>query len=91
MLNNTELTLEEKVDRILKYQKRIHHLAIVKVVFGFLTFFVIVILPIIGVLYVGDYIANSVGLSMQEIGDTLKRVKDLTDLGGIDGIKSFLN
>jgi len=40
-------TINEKLDRILDYQKNAHRWAIVKGVFNFLLFFVLVILPII--------------------------------------------
>ena len=86
-----EMTLDEKIDKILKYQKRLHHMAVVRAIFSFLTFFVIVVLPIIGILYLGEYITNTLGLSMEEIGETLKRVQSLTELGGLDGLKNFLN
>ena len=86
-----DMNLEEKVDELLKYQRKIHHMAIAKTIFSFLTFFVIVVLPILGVIYLGNYIADSVGLSLQEIGETLKRVRSLTDIGGIDSLKDFLN
>lgn len=87
-----DMTLEEKVDAILKYQKRLHHMAILKVIFSALTFIILVVLPVIGIYYLSDYIANSVGLSMQEIGETLQRAKSLTDFGeDIDNLKSFLN
>lgn len=91
MQNKEDMTLEEKIDEILVYQRKAHRMAVLHSVFTFLTFFVLIILPIIGAIYIGDYIASSIGLSMQEIGTTLKKVKSITDLGNVDTLKDFLN
>lgn len=84
------MTLEEKVDELLKYQKRLHHMAVIRAVFGFLIFFVIVILPILGFFYLADYLGDTVGLSLTEVGETLKRVQSLTEIGSVEGFKNFL-
>jgi hypothetical protein len=89
-----DMTLEEKVDELLKYQRRLHHMAVLKTVFSVLTFVILVILPLIGIYYMTDYLASSMGLSLSEIGETLQRVKHLTDLGSIDNLdnlRGFLN
>lgn len=85
-----EMTLEQKVDELLKYQRRLHHIAIARMIFTFLTFFILVVLPIIGFYYVAQHLKANLGLSISEIGDTLKQVKDLTDLNTMDGIRNFL-
>ena len=85
-----DMTLDEKVDEILKYQRRIHHIAVMRVVFSILIFFVIVILPILGFYYLANYLGDAVGLSLTEIGETLKRVKSITDIGGVDTLKNLL-
>ena len=91
MSNLEEMTLEEKVDELLKYQKRIHHIAVTRTVFSILTFVILVILPIFGFFYLADYLGNAVGLSLTEVGDTLKKVKSITDINGLDGLKNLLN
>ncbi len=85
-----QMTLEEKVDELLVYQRKIHHMAILKTVFSGLTFLILVVLPVVGVYYLANHLTETIGLSLTEIGDTLKRVKSLTDLGGIDNLKNFL-
>ena len=85
-----EMTLEEKVDELLKYQRRIHHIAIIRAVFSVLIFLVIVVLPILGFYYLADYLSDAVGLSLTEVGETLKRVKSITDISGVDGLKNLL-
>lgn len=84
------MTLDQKVDELLKYQRRIHHIAITRAVFSILTFVIIVVLPILGFFFLADYLGDAVGLSLTEIGDTLKRVKSITDIGGVDSLKNFL-
>jgi predicted nucleic acid-binding Zn ribbon protein len=50
MTNNTmtddQLTLEEKVDEILKYQRRMYRAQIIKSVINFILFMVFIVLPI---------------------------------------------
>lgn len=77
-----DMTLEEKVDELLKYQRRIHHAMIVRAVIGVLMFLFIVILPLWGI----HYALNQLGLSLAEIGDTLEKVQTLTDF---DTLKSL--
>lgn len=84
------MTLEQKVDELLRYQKKLHHIAIARMVFTFLTFFILVVLPIIGFYYLAEHFKQNIGLSMSEIGDTLKQVKSLTELSSMDGIRNFL-
>lgn len=86
-----EMTLDEKVDEILKYQRRLHHMAIIRAIFSFLIFLIIVVLPIVGFYYLADYLSNAVGLTLTEVGETLKRVKSITDISGLDGLKNLLN
>lgn len=79
------------MDELLKYQRRIHHIAIIRAVFSILTFVVLVVLPILGFFYLADYLSNAVGLSLAEVGDTLKKVKSITDINGLDGLRNLLN
>ena len=85
-----EMTLDEKVDEILKYQRRLHHLAIARIVFSFLTFFVLVILPIFGFYYLMEHLRDNIGLNLSELSDTLQKVKEATDIGAVDDLKNLL-
>ncbi len=53
------MSLEEKVDKILSYQRSARRWAIFHSVISFLFFFVFVILPIIGSFYLFNYIKSS--------------------------------
>ena len=90
MTSIEEMTLEEKVDELLKYQRKLHHMAIIKAIFSGLTFLILVVLPILGAYYLADYLGNAFGLSLAEIGETLKKVKSITDINGVDSLKSLL-
>jgi len=85
-----DMTLEEKVDELLKYQKRIHHIAIIRAVFSILIFLILVVLPILGFYYMADYLRETIGLSLTDVGETLKRVKSITEINGLDGLKNLL-
>ncbi|MFH0837825.1 MAG: hypothetical protein V1880_00990 [Patescibacteria group bacterium] len=85
-----DMTLEEKVDAILKYQKSLHRMAIIRSVFGFLIFFVLVVLPIYGVFYLMDYLRNTMGFSFTEIGETLNHIKNITEGGNIESLKNLM-
>ena len=89
-MNLEEMTLEEKIDEILKYQRKLHHAAIVRAVFSFLTFLVLVVLPIAGAFYLADYVADNIGLSMSEIGETLQKVRGVTEINGVDSLKNLI-
>ena len=86
-----DMTLDEKVDELLKYQRRTHHIAIIRAIFSFLIFLIIVVLPIWGFYYMANYLTDVTGLSLSEVGETLNRVKSITDINGLDGLKNLLN
>lgn len=90
MTKLSEMTLEEKIDEILKYQRRLHHMMIARAIFSFLIFLVIVVLPIWGFYYLANYLGDTMGLSLAEVGETLSRVKTMTEFNGLDGLKDFL-
>ena len=52
-------TLEEKLDLILKYQKSARRWAIFRGLISFIFFLVFIVLPIIGTIYLVDYIKSS--------------------------------
>ena len=87
-----EMTLEEKIDELLKYQRRQRIYGIIRTVFNVLLFVVIVVLPIWGVYWMLDYLKNTAGIDLSQIGTTLKNVKTVTDAGasGVNSLKDLL-
>jgi hypothetical protein len=87
-----EMTLEEKIDELLKFQRRQRIYGIIRVVFNVLLFIIIVVLPIWGVYWTLDYLKNTAGIDFTHIGDTLKNVKTVTDVGanGINSLSEFM-
>ncbi|PIZ72822.1 hypothetical protein COY07_02875 [Candidatus Peregrinibacteria bacterium CG_4_10_14_0_2_um_filter_43_11] len=62
-MTKPELTSEEKLDQILKYQKRTYRWAVFRGVVSLLFFLIFIILPIIGGLYLADYLKNDMDWS----------------------------
>jgi len=87
-----EMTLEEKIDELLKFQRRQRIYGIIRIVFNVLLFLVIVVLPIWGVYWTLDYLKNNAGIDISQIGNTLKNVKTVTDTSasGINSLKELL-
>lgn len=81
-----EMTLEEKIDEILKYQRKVHKMAIVRAIFSFVIFFVLVILPIWGFYYLAAYFRDNVGINFSEIGETLQRVENVGSANGLSDL-----
>ena len=54
--------IEEKIDKILAYQKHMRRIAIFRGVLSFLFFFVFVIAPIIGGVYLVKYFNEKIGV-----------------------------
>lgn len=55
-------SIEEKIDQILKYQKHVRRLAIFRGIISFIFFFVFIILPIIGGLYLVKVFNEKIGV-----------------------------
>lgn len=75
------LTLEEKVDLILAYQKRATRYAAVRIVTNIILFILVVVLPILGALWIGDYLTNQLGFDSNMFKQSLQDLKSLTELG----------
>lgn len=82
-MNNNELTLEEKVDKILKYQTRIYRWQVAKFVIGLVLFIVLVVIPIVWFIY---WIKS---MDFSGISETYENAKNTSE--GIESIKDFLN
>ncbi len=88
--NQTSLAiLEEKVDKVLKYQKTVRHLAIVRAIISFIFFLVFIIFPIVGGFYLFRFVNDNVDFSQvsgqyKEFYESLNQLKSTSDnLGGI--------
>ena len=92
MNNPEEMTLEEKVDEILRYQRNAHRMAIIRGIISFLLFFILIVLPLFGFYYwVKDFQENS-GINLSEIGNTLQNAKNnATDIDdSINSLKKLI-
>jgi predicted nucleic acid-binding Zn ribbon protein len=81
-MSDENLTLEEKVDEILKYQRRMYRAQIIKSVINFILFMVFIVLPIVWLIYW----LRSVDLT--GIMDTYNNLKEST--GGIEKLNEAL-
>ena len=77
----TKLSLEEKVDKILVYQKSMKRWQMVRTIMSLIVFFILVVLPIMGAFWLADYIKNTIDFG--EVGQTVEGLKGLSDLGNI--------
>ena len=75
-----ELTLDEKLDKILHQQKKIRNLQIFRMVFGFVVFLLVVVAPIYGLIWFGNYFTNDLGLDPQLFLDSVGEVDELIQL-----------
>jgi len=82
-MSNKDLTLEEKIDKILKYQTRVYRLQIIKFIIGLILFIVIVVLPIVWFVY---WIKSFDFTGISEVYESIKGAS-----GGIDKINELLN
>lgn len=91
MKNLADMSLEEKVDQLLKYQIKIQRHARVKTVISLITFMVAIVIPVALAIWAGRYIQDTLGLTTDEVGQILRNVKNLTDFGGAENIKDLFN
>lgn len=85
------LTLDEKLDLILKYQKSAKNWAIVRAVVSISVFVVFVVLPIVGGVYLFKYVQSNVDFEkiQAQYGDFTESVNTLN--AGQDKIDELLN
>ena len=81
-MDTNNMTLEEKVDKILKYQTRIYRWQVAKFIIGLVLFIVLVVIPIIWFIY---WIKS---MDFSGIGETYENLKDTS--GGLDKINEML-
>ena len=80
-----DMTLDEKVDEILKYQRKLHRMAIVRGIISFTLFMVLIVLPLVGFYYWFQNFSANFGMSLSEVSDTLKNAGSLGDLNDLEG------
>ena len=85
-MDNNNLTLEEKVDLLLKYQQRAHRLQMIRLGIGLVLFIVLVVLPIIFTIMWFQ------SLDLSGITGTYENVKGMSDgaTGSIDRLNELL-
>jgi hypothetical protein len=82
--------IEKKVDKLLRYQRQARFWYIAKLTLQILTIIAIILLPILAYYWVVNWIQESVGLTMQEFGELLNRLRSLTDIeGGFERLKLY--
>ncbi|MBU0578302.1 hypothetical protein KJ742_03845 [Patescibacteria group bacterium] len=85
-MTNDQLSTDEKLDLIIKYQKSAAHWAMARTIISILIIFIFIVLPIIGTFYLFDKLKNSVDFA--EIGQTISNVKEL---GGLAENQELMN
>lgn len=89
-LSVTMEDLDEKLDRILKYQRTVRHLAVFRGFISFVFFLVFIVLPIIGSVYMFRFIQENI--DFEKIGgqykgfyESLDQIKEQSDkLGNLN-------
>lgn len=75
------ISLEEKIDKVLKYQKFVRGIAIFRGIISFIFFLVFIVLPIIGGFYLFQYLRehvdfDKIGSQYIEFRETLDELKE---------------
>lgn len=82
-------SIDEKIDKILKYQKTVRHLAIMRAIISFIFFLVFIVFPIVGGFYLFRFVNENVDFSQisgqyKEFYESFEQLKSTSDsLGGI--------
>ncbi len=76
-------SIETKIDEILKYQKHMRYMAIFRGIVSFIFFFVFIIAPIIGGVYLVKYFNEKIGVEkvQQQYIEFLKIAEDIKNSG----------
>lgn len=88
--------IEEKIDKMLKYQKTVRTIAIIRGVFSFIFFMVFIVLPIIGSFYLFRFLRDNVDLGQisgqyAEFITTFDSLKNTTgNVGNLDELMNKL-
>ncbi|QQR83119.1 hypothetical protein IPJ72_04895 [Candidatus Peregrinibacteria bacterium] len=88
----SEMTTDEKLDLLIKYQRSARHWAAFRGIMSFLVFFIFIVLPLIASFYLVDYIRQNVDLDAmkvqyQEALSGFGSLKENSDrLNGLEGV-----
>ncbi len=79
--------MDEKLDRIIKYQRRVAHMAVFRGIISFIFFLVFIVIPIIGSYYLVRYVSESddyknIVNQYQEFYEMAGDIKDAKDQVG---------
>ncbi len=74
------LSTEEKIDLLLDYQKKIKRYNLIRMIFSILVFVIVVVLPVIGIVWLGDYFRETLGLDPAKFKESLDNFQQLTDV-----------
>ena len=83
-MTNKQLSLEEKVDKILKYQTRLYRWQLARSIIAFLLFVIFIVVPIVWIYYW----AKSIDLT--GVIGTIQTLKE-TGTGSVDKLNELLN
>jgi len=83
-MSDENLTLEEKVDKILKYQTRLYRWQLARSIIAFLLFVIFIVVPIVWIYYW----AKSIDLT--GVIGTVQTLKE-TGTGSVDKLNELLN
>jgi len=67
-----KLNTDEKIDLLLEYQKKTKRYNLIRMIFSILVFLIVVILPVIGIVWLGDYIKETLGLNPNDFKNSLE-------------------
>ena len=76
MSEEKNLTLEEKIDQILEYQRSAKNWAMFHAIMNFFFFFILVILPIIGLAFAFKSLMGGMGIDINSLQETLKGLEN---------------
>ena len=78
-MEEKKLTLDEKIDLLLLYEKKQKTYNLVRMIFSILIFFIVVVLPVIGIIWIGDYLKETMGLDPEKFKESLQKIETLTE------------
>lgn len=87
-------SMDEKLDQILKYVKKAHHAAVFRAVMSFIFFLVFIVLPIVGGIYLADWIKENIdftAITEQYTDINNKYLKLNQGLDNLEGVTELLD
>lgn len=75
------VTLEEKIDEILRYQKSARNWGIVKALTNVTFFMLFIVLPIVGIFYFFNWAGNELGIDLSQAQQAIEGLKTIGETG----------